>query len=103
MVPGLDDARVEPEPVAVVVGDELELLDVEAELVQAVQALVDHVAAVGAEDLLARQLVPERLVAGDELRRGLLGRQLARRPSSASMSNSSPTTFSSAIARSCPR
>jgi hypothetical protein len=33
VVAGLDDARVQPEPVAVVAGDELELLDVEAEVV----------------------------------------------------------------------
>ena len=54
VVPGLDDARVEPQPVPVVAGDELDLLDVEAELVQTVQALVDDVAALRAEDLLAR-------------------------------------------------
>ena len=60
VVAGLDDARVEPQPVAVLARDELDLLDVEAELVQAAQPLVDPVARVVAERLLARQLVPER-------------------------------------------
>ena len=77
VVARLDDARVQPQAVAVVAGDELELLDVEAELVQAAQPLVDLVARVVAERLLARQLVPERLVARDELGGGLLRRELA--------------------------
>ena len=78
VVAGLDDARVQPQPVvAVLAGDELELVDVEAELVQPVQPLVDPVAGVVAEDLLARQLVPQRLVARDELGRRLLRRELA--------------------------
>ena len=77
VVAGLDDARVQPQPVAVLAGDELELVDVEAELVQPVEPLVDPVARVVAERLLARQLVPERLVARDELGRRLLRRELA--------------------------
>ena len=46
---------------------QLDLFDVEAEIVQAVQPLVDLVPLVGAERLLARQLVPERGVARDDL------------------------------------
>ena len=61
VVARLDDARVQAQPVAVVACDELELVDVEAELVQPVQPLVDLVARVVGEELLARQLVPERL------------------------------------------
>jgi hypothetical protein len=41
VVTGLDDARIEAQAVAVLRRDELELLDVEAELVQAAQPLVD--------------------------------------------------------------
>ena len=63
----LDDAGIEAQPVAVVARDELELLDVEAELVQPVQPLVDPVARVVGEELVAHQLVPERLVARDGL------------------------------------
>ena len=77
VVAGLDDARVQPQPVAVLARDELELVDVEAELVQAVQPLVDLVARVVAEHLLAHQLVPERLVARDQLGRRLLRVELA--------------------------
>ena len=40
---GLDDTRVQPQLVAVVAGHELELVDVEAELVQPVQPVVDLV------------------------------------------------------------
>ena len=47
--------------------DELHLLDVEAELVEAAQALVDAVGLVGPEDVLARQLRPQRLVAARHL------------------------------------
>ena len=73
----LDDARVEPQPIAVVARDELELLDVEAELVQPVQAVVDLVTRVVGEELVARQLVPEGLVARDQLGGRLLRLQLA--------------------------
>ena len=77
MVARLDDTRVQPQLVAVVARDQLELVHVEAELVQTVQPVVDLVARVVAERLLPRQLVPERLVAGDELGGGLLRGQLA--------------------------
>ena len=46
VVARLDDVRVEAQPVAARRRDELDLLDVEAELVQPVQALVDLVALV---------------------------------------------------------
>ena len=77
VVAGLDDAGVQAQPVAVVAGDELELVDVEAELVQPVQPLVDPVARVVGEELVARQLVPERLVARDQVGGGLLRPELA--------------------------
>ena len=77
VVARLDDARVQPQPVAVVAGDQLQLVHVEAELVQTMQPVVDPVARVVAERLLPRQLVPERLVAGDELGGRLFRRQLA--------------------------
>ena len=48
VVARLDDVRVEPQPVAVRRRVELDLLDVEAELVQPVQPLVELVALVGA-------------------------------------------------------
>ena len=48
VVARLDDVRVEPQPVAARRRFELDLLDVEAELVQPVQALLDLEALVGA-------------------------------------------------------
>ncbi len=72
VVPGLDDVRVEREPVAAVGRVERDLLDVEPELVEAVQPLVQPVALVGPERLVARQLVPERRVTSDDLLAGLV-------------------------------
>ena len=69
---GLDHVRVEPEPVAVGRRVELDLLHVEAEGVQPVQPLVELEPLVGAERLLACELAPERLVAGDHVGSGLV-------------------------------
>ena len=80
MVARLDDARVKPEAVPLVGREELELLDVEAEVVQAVEPLVQPVALVGAEQLVADELVPEPPVAVHELGGGLLARRLERPP-----------------------
>ena len=68
------------EPVAAVGRVEDDLLDVEAELVQPVQALVELVPLVGAERLLARQLVPERAVARDDLVTRLVRVEIGRQP-----------------------
>ena len=78
MVAGLDDVRVEGEPVAARRRLELELVDVEAEAVEPVQALGELVALVGAEGLVARQLAPERGVAGDDLVSRLVGVEVRR-------------------------
>ena len=78
MVAGLDDAGMEPEAVAVVGCEQLELLDVEPEVVQAVEPFVQPVALVGAEELVADELVPELLVAVHERGGGLLARRLER-------------------------
>ena len=67
VVARLDDLRVEPQAPAARIADELDLLDVEAELVEAAQALVDAVGLVGPEHVLARQLGPQRLVAARHL------------------------------------
>ena len=83
VVAGLDDARVEAQPVALGHGLELDLLDVEAELVQAPQPLLDPVALVGSEDLLARELSPQRLVGAAQRERELArdrAPRAARRP-----------------------
>ena len=77
VVAGLDDVGAQAQAVAVVARDELELVHVEAELVEAVQPVVDLVARVVGEELVAHQLVPERLVARDEVGGGLLRPQLA--------------------------
>ena len=71
VVARLDDPWVEPQPEAAVLGDQLDLLDVEAELVQPVETLLDPVALVGSDQLLVGQLVPERLVAALQLDRRL--------------------------------
>ena len=73
MVARLDDVRVEPQAVAVRRRDELDLLDVEAELVEPAQALVDAVALVGAERLLARQLATRAPRSARTLVGGLVG------------------------------
>jgi hypothetical protein len=60
---GLGHAGVHAQPDALACGDELQLVDVEAELVQPLDPLGDAVALfVGAEDLLAGELVPQRVV-----------------------------------------
>ena len=69
--PGLDDLRADPQAVAVVGRLELDLLDVEAALVQPLQPLLEPVALVGAEVLLGHQLVPDALVLRGDLRREL--------------------------------
>ena len=71
MVPGLDDVRVEAQPVALGHDLELDLLDVEAELVQTAQTLLDPVPLLRAEHLLAGELGPERLVGAAQRRRQL--------------------------------
>ncbi len=97
----LDDVRVEAQAVALRRRDELDLLDVEAELVQPAQALVDPEPLVGRERLLARQLGPERLVAARRSRRrSRRDRGPAGRPTSASTSSSSPMTLTCAISMS---
>ena len=63
VVAELDDARLEPHPVAVEVGDDVELLDVEAELVEPLDALLDPPHLLGGELLLLGELDPERVVA----------------------------------------
>ena len=80
VMPRLDDVGVEREPVAAVGRVERDLLDVEPELVEAVQPLVQPVALVGPERLVARQLVPERRVPGDDLLSGLVGIDVRRQP-----------------------
>ena len=69
MVAGLETGRVDAQAVALVGGDEVDLLDVEAELVEAVHALVEQVPLAGRERDLAGQLVPEAFVAFAHLRR----------------------------------
>ena len=63
VVARLDDLRLEPQPDLAAVADELDLLDVEAERVQALQPLLERAAVAGREDLVVGQLCPELLVA----------------------------------------
>ena len=63
VVAELDDLGLDPDPVAVEVGDDVELVDVEAEVVEPLDALLDAPHLLGAELLLAGQLVPQRVVA----------------------------------------
>src|SRR5512132_1991789 len=79
MVSGLDDAGMQPQPVAVLGGQELELLDVEPELVQAMEPLMQAVALVQAEELVVHELVPETAVAEYQLGCGVLGSGLGLR------------------------
>ena len=74
MVARLDDPRVKSKPVPLVGREELQLLHVEAKLVQAVETLVEPVPLVRAEQLVVDELVPEQPVAGDEPRARLLRR-----------------------------
>ena len=54
VVAELDDLGLDPDPVAVEVGDDVELVDVEAEVVEPLDALLDPPHLVGGELLLAR-------------------------------------------------
>ena len=66
--PDLRDPGLEPQLVAVTGADQLDLVGVEAELVEPAQALGDPVPLlVGLQDLLAGQLLPQRLVPAPEL------------------------------------
>src|SRR5581483_12480579 len=71
MVTGLDDMRRQTQPELAVDADQLDLLHVEPQGVQPAQPVVDAEALVRAEDLLARQLAPEAVVAAADLDRGL--------------------------------
>ena len=71
VVTGLDDLRVESQALPARVTHELDLLDVESELVEAPKPLVDAVGLAGPENVLARELGPERPVAADNLRGGV--------------------------------
>ena len=79
VVAELDDLGLDPDLVAVEVGDDVELVDVEAEVVEPLDALLDAPHLVGAELLLVGELGPQRVVA---LRRA------ARRSRGASTSSS---------------
>ena len=68
VVPGLRDPGLQPQLVAVSGADQLDLLRVEAELVEPSQPVGDPVPLVfGLEDLLPGQLLPQRLVPAPEL------------------------------------
>ena len=62
VVARLDDLRMQQQAHLVARRDELDLLDVEAELVQPAQALLEAVALAEREHLVARQLVPQLVV-----------------------------------------
>ena len=84
VVAELDDPRLDPDLVAVEVGDDVELLDVEAEVVEPLDALLDPPHLARRELLLAGELAPQRLVAGldqlHDLRRVDLARRARRWP-----------------------
>ena len=63
VVPELDHLRLDAHLVAVEVGHDVELVDVEAEVVEPLDPLLDPPHLVGAELLLDGQLVPQRVVA----------------------------------------
>ena len=71
MVPRLDRLGLDPDPVAVEVGDDVELVDVEPEMVETLDAPPDAPHLIRGELLLAGQLVPELVVPlldqGDDL------------------------------------
>jgi hypothetical protein len=62
VVARLDDLRLQLQPHLVAGADELDLLDVEAELVQPVQSRLEPLGLVGREHLVRRQLLPQRVV-----------------------------------------
>jgi len=67
-VPGLRDPGAQPQLVPLRRGDQLDLVGVEAELVEPVQPFGDPAPLVlGAQDLLAGQLLPQGLVAASQL------------------------------------
>ena len=63
VVAELDDLRLDPDLVAVDVGDDVELVDVEAEVVEPLDPLLDPPHLVGAELLDVGELRPQRVVA----------------------------------------
>ena len=63
VVAEVDDLGLDPDRVAAQVGDDVELVDVEAEVVESLHAPLDAPHLVGAELLEVGQLAPERLVA----------------------------------------
>ena len=75
VVPGVDDLRLDAQRRAGLVGADRELLDVEAEVVQAVDALVDA-PALGHAEGLAGELLPEVAVRVDDAVRDAHGVEL---------------------------
>jgi len=71
----LHDLRVEVEPIAAVGRDQVDLVDVEAEVVQPAQALLQPETFGWSDDLGAGQLRPEPVVAEADLLRQLVGRK----------------------------
>ena len=78
VVAELDDLGLDADPVAVEVGDDVELVDVEAEVVEPLDPLLDPPHLVGGELLLRGELAPQRVVAA---------RRAARRSRAASTSS----------------
>ena len=62
VVAELDDLRLDPDLLAVPVGDDVELVDVEAQVVEPLDALLDAPHLVGGELLGLGQLGPQRVV-----------------------------------------
>ncbi len=62
VVAGLDDLGLDDDPVAVEVGDDVELVDVEPEVVEPLDPLLDPPHLAGREHLLRGQLGPQRVV-----------------------------------------
>ena len=60
VVPERDDLGLDPDPIAGVVGDDVELVDVEAKLVEPLDPLLDAGRLCGRELLLRGQLAPQR-------------------------------------------
>ena len=95
VVAELDDLGLDPHLVAVEVGDDVELVDVEAEVVEPLDPLLDPPHLVGRELLLGGQLGPQRVV--PLVRAARRSRAPAPRSSSESLawrSSSSAKTFS---------
>jgi hypothetical protein len=80
-VPGLRDPGAQPQLVPVRGGDELDLVGVEAELVEPVQPLGDPAPLIpGIQDLLAGELLPQGLVARAQLLGDLERVDVVRQP-----------------------